>query len=179
MTRGTILHRADPVGPVVAACEIPARPAEDRDAQAAGRIEDVLAKASFVAERRGLVEHAAVDAAAKMLDEPTEDTAIDLADRPLAIDPDRGHFSPLPSPRDSDRELDRRRSGAALRVRVQYVIHQRRRGPSARLDHADRRARERGASHTRLIVLEPGGRADDPSTPMLLRRGRRFTKGGK
>src|SRR6185312_6519267 len=79
---GTRGLRADPVGPVVVADEVAARPAQHAEAQFAEQAEHVLAEAALVRQRRVLRVQAAVDAPAQVLDEAAEHLRIDRAKRP-------------------------------------------------------------------------------------------------
>ena len=89
---GAILHRADAVLPVVARDEIAAGIAHDRRRELAHEREHVPAEALLVGLRvAGLVD-AAIDAAAEMLDEGSEQPRIRRADDGIAVQPDF-HFS--------------------------------------------------------------------------------------
>ena len=55
------------------------------------RLQHVAAEAALVGERRALVEDAAVDAAAEVLDEVAEDPAVDATDLAVEVDRDPGH----------------------------------------------------------------------------------------
>ncbi|PYM27074.1 MAG: hypothetical protein DMD80_16620 [Candidatus Rokuibacteriota bacterium] len=87
----SLVSRPDAVEPVVAAHEVAAGPAEDRDAQGSRGIEHVAPEAAGVGERGTLVVHAAVDAAPQVLDELAEDPAVDGAQAPREIDRDASH----------------------------------------------------------------------------------------
>jgi hypothetical protein len=80
---------------MVAADEIAAGPAQDGYAQRPHRVEHVAPEPSLVAERRSLLEDAAVDAAADVLDEVSKDPPVHRADRPIQVDSNRGHGSAL------------------------------------------------------------------------------------
>src|SRR5262249_54028080 len=88
---GAIGRRADAVEPVVPADEVAAGPPEHRHAKGAHRLQDVLAEAARVAERRALLEDPAVDAAAEMLDEVAVDPPVHGADPPREVDADSSH----------------------------------------------------------------------------------------
>ena len=81
-----VAGRADAVGPVVPAHEVAARPAEHRHAERADRLQHVPPEAARIAERRALLEDAAVDAAAEVLDEVAEDPPIHGADPAGEVD---------------------------------------------------------------------------------------------
>src|SRR5215475_1210215 len=85
------VHGAHAVEPVIAAHEVAARPAQHGHAQGPHGLQHVLAESALVAERRPFLEDAAVDAAAEVLDEVSEDPPVDLPDLPLEIDLDLGH----------------------------------------------------------------------------------------
>src|SRR5215210_2267206 len=85
-----LLARTDPVGPVVAADEVPTGPAQDWYPQVFRCFENVAPVASFVAQGRAFVEDATVDAAAKVLDKSPEYPSVQLADPSVRIDLDPG-----------------------------------------------------------------------------------------
>src|SRR5262249_2888341 len=87
----TVGHRPHAVQPVVAADEVAAPPSQDRDARRANSLQHVESEAAGVAQRRALLEDAAVDAAAEVLDEVAEDAAVDGAEPAGGIDHDTGH----------------------------------------------------------------------------------------
>jgi hypothetical protein len=82
----TLLARSYPVGPVVAADEVPTGPAQDRYPQVFRGFENVTPVASFVAQGRVLVEDAAVDTTDKVLDEPPEDSSVQPADPTVEVE---------------------------------------------------------------------------------------------
>jgi hypothetical protein len=86
-----LVARPHAVDPVVAADEVATRPAQQRHAQSLGRVEHVAPESVLVGLRRVLVEHAAVNASAEMLDEAPEDTRVDAADHAVLVDLDAGH----------------------------------------------------------------------------------------
>src|SRR4029453_13882438 len=90
-----IRGRPPPVEPVIAADEVAAGPAQDGDAQRPHRIQHVAPEPSLVAERRALLEDAAVDAAADMVEEVSKDSPVHRADLPIQVDSNRGHASAL------------------------------------------------------------------------------------
>ena len=93
---GPLIRRADPVGPVVPGDEVPAWPADMPQAQVADRPEHVGAESPRVRQGRPLLEHAAVDAPAEVLDEAAEDPLVHRADRPVCPYFDTSHrFAPL------------------------------------------------------------------------------------
>src|SRR6476469_8971658 len=84
--------RPDPVGPVVVADEVPARPAQHAEAQLAEQAEHVLAEAAVVGQRRAFLVKTAVDAAAQVLDEPAEHLAVQPSGGPSGVDGDPGQW---------------------------------------------------------------------------------------
>ena len=84
--RRPLVARADAVPPVVIGREIAAGPAQQRNIQLLGRVQDIPAKAVGVGEGRFLLEDAAIDAAPQVLDEIAVDLRIDIADDALGID---------------------------------------------------------------------------------------------
>src|SRR6185369_7816664 len=85
---GTILDRADAVLPVVPGDEIAARVAHDRRRELTHQREHVFAKASPVRLRvTGFVD-AAIDAAAEMLDEGSEQPRVRRTDHGVAVQRD-------------------------------------------------------------------------------------------
>ena len=90
-----VRERPHPVEPVVAADEVAAGPAQDGYAQRPHRVEHVAPEPSLVAEGRALLEDAAVDAAADVLDEVSKDSPVHRADLPIQVDSNRGHGSAL------------------------------------------------------------------------------------
>src|SRR5215831_18690435 len=91
LRRGPLIDGADAIPPVIAADEVATRPSEDGHAERTDGVEHVLPEAARVAERRALVEDAAVDTTAEVLDEVTEDATVDVADAPMQIDADARH----------------------------------------------------------------------------------------
>src|SRR5215208_1228741 len=91
----TLLARTDPVGPVVSADEVPTGPAQDRYPQVFRCFENVVPVASFVAQRRILVEDATVDTATQVLDKAAENLAVQPADPAVEVELDLGHPSLL------------------------------------------------------------------------------------
>src|SRR3989475_9901485 len=87
----SLVSGPDAVEPVVAAHEVAAGPAEDRDAQGSRGVEHVAPEAAGVGERGTLVVDAAVDAPPQVLDELAEDPAVDGAEAPREIDRDASH----------------------------------------------------------------------------------------
>src|SRR5262249_24527026 len=83
----------DPVGPVVVADEVAARPAQHPHPQLPQQPEHVAAEPPRVGQRRALLVDPAVDAAAEVLDEATEHVAVQRADGPGGIYRDSGHTS--------------------------------------------------------------------------------------
>ena len=65
---------------MVAADEVAAGPAQNRDAQVARRLQDIRAKPVLVAQRGAFLVRATIDAAAEMLDEAAVDFAVDATD---------------------------------------------------------------------------------------------------
>src|SRR5262249_3577841 len=88
---GSLILRPHAVHPVIAAHEVAAGPAQERDAQRPHRLQHVLAKAPGVAQRGAFLVEAAVDAASEMLDEVAEDATVHRADASREIDPDAVH----------------------------------------------------------------------------------------
>ncbi len=86
-----IVDRSHAIPPVVSADEIAAGPSQDGYAQRSYRIEHITPEPSLVTERRPLIENAAVDAAADMLDEVPKDPPVHRPDLPMQVDPYRGH----------------------------------------------------------------------------------------
>jgi hypothetical protein len=77
---------------VIAADEVAARPAQDREPQRPRRRHDVAPEATLVGEARILLVDAAVDAAPEVLDELAEDAPVHRAEASPRVDPDaRGH----------------------------------------------------------------------------------------
>ena len=90
-----LLFRSDAIGPVVAADEVAAGPAQDRHPQVAGGLQDILAEPVLVAQRRTFLIDAAVDTASQVLDEVAIDVAVHLADAAVEVDLDGRHVSPV------------------------------------------------------------------------------------
>ena len=82
----------DPVGPVVVADEVPARPAQHAEPQLAEQAEHVLAEAAVVGQRRALLVQPAVDAPSEVLDEPAEHLPVEPPDGPGRINGDPGQW---------------------------------------------------------------------------------------
>src|SRR6476469_9578825 len=82
----------DPVGPVVVADEVPARPAQHPEPQLAEQAEHVLAEAAVVGQRRAPVVQPAVDAPSEVLDEPAEHLPVEPPDGPGRINGDPGQW---------------------------------------------------------------------------------------
>src|SRR3977135_1078335 len=80
-----VFLRPDAVGPVVATDEVAAWPAQDGHAQITRGLQDGRAETVRVAEWRTLGVHAAIDAAAEMLDEGAVDLAIPATDGAIEI----------------------------------------------------------------------------------------------
>ncbi len=78
----------DPVLPIVAGDEIPARIADDRGPELAHQRQHVAPEAALVRRRVARLIDPAIDAAAEMLDEGAEETRIGLADREIPIQDD-------------------------------------------------------------------------------------------
>src|SRR3954451_15852336 len=89
-SRGTLVARSDAVHPVIVRREIPAWPSHLCHVELLRAFEDVAAEAVAVGKRRFLVEDAAVDAAAQVLDEISVDQRVDVADDALGVDLDTG-----------------------------------------------------------------------------------------
>ena len=85
-TRGPLVARPDAIRPVVARREIPARPAQDRNAQRLHHIENVLAESVCVRQRAAFFENTAVNAPSQVLREIAEDVRVHLADYAIGID---------------------------------------------------------------------------------------------
>src|SRR5947209_699546 len=85
----------DTVEPVIAADEVAPRPAQHGYAERADRLQDIEPVAARVAQGGALLEDSAVDAAAEMLDEVSEDAPIHAADAAIQVDADPGHGAPL------------------------------------------------------------------------------------
>src|SRR5205807_1994204 len=64
-----LVLRPDSVRPVVAADEVAAGPAQNRNAQVTRRVQDVFAEPVLVAQPRTFFVHTTIDAASEMLDE--------------------------------------------------------------------------------------------------------------
>ena len=88
-------RRPHPVEPMVSADEVPARPPEHGDPKRADRVQHVAPEPARVAQGRALVEDAAVDAAAEVLDEVAEDPPVHGADPAGEVDRDPGHGAPF------------------------------------------------------------------------------------
>ncbi len=86
-----IIERPHTVEPVVSADEVAAGPSQDGYAQRSYHVEHVTPESALVTERRSLIENAAIDAAADMLDEVPKDPPVHRPDLPLQVDPNRGH----------------------------------------------------------------------------------------
>jgi hypothetical protein len=76
---------------VVVAHEVAPRPAQDAEPEIAQKAEYVATKAVGVAESRALLKDPSVNAAAEMLDEPSEDVAIEDAKLATGIYCETGH----------------------------------------------------------------------------------------
>ncbi len=85
-TGGTLVARADSIGPVVAGGEVPARPPKDGNAEGLHRLDHVLPIAVGVGKRATLLEDAAINTAAQVLGEVAEDVWVHLADHAVGID---------------------------------------------------------------------------------------------
>src|SRR5262249_20823103 len=86
--RRTLILRPYAVLPVVARDEIPARIAQDRDVQPFDRLQHVQPNAFLVRERTAFFVNAAVDHAAQVLCEVTEQMRIHFADGAIDVDLD-------------------------------------------------------------------------------------------
>ena len=84
--RRSLVARPDAVLPVVSGGEVAPWPAQERDAEAARGVHDVLAEAVGVGERALLLEHPAVHAPSELLDEVAEHVRVHLADHALGIE---------------------------------------------------------------------------------------------
>src|SRR5215204_1337192 len=137
----TLLARTDPVGPVVAAHEVPTGPAQNRYPQVFRGFENVTPVASFVAQGRVLVEDAAVDTTTKVLDEPPEDPSVQPADPTVEVELNPCHPSLLSESRFArnsclctarDGPAAERVSAGSSGLRARALgIHLRRRGSAA------------------------------------------------
>src|SRR5712691_786288 len=83
------------VEPVIAADEVAPGPAEHGHPEGTDRLQHVAAVAALVAQGRSLLEDAAVDAAAEMLDEVSKDAAVHAAHATIQVDADPRHDPPL------------------------------------------------------------------------------------
>ena len=91
----SLRRRPHPVAPMVSTHEVPARQPEHGDPKRADRVQHGAPEPARVAQRGALVEHAAVDAAAEVLDEVAEDPRIHGADPAGKVDRDPGHGAPF------------------------------------------------------------------------------------
>ncbi len=83
-----LLARSDAILPVVTGQEVASRVANERGAQLAGQREHITAKTLSVRCWMSGLEDAAVDAAAHVLDERSEDASVERRYREVAIDDD-------------------------------------------------------------------------------------------
>src|SRR5262249_48130416 len=85
-SRRTFVTRPDPIHPMVIGREVSAWPSQKRDVQFPDRLQNVLTETLGAGERRTLVEDAAIDTAAQVLDKVAIDLGIDIADCALSVD---------------------------------------------------------------------------------------------
>ena len=81
----------DAVGPKIVADEVAPGPTQDAQAQRAEQIQDIGAKTPTVAQRRAFLEQPTVDTTAQVLDETSENVAVELAQATTPIDRDSAH----------------------------------------------------------------------------------------
>ena len=91
------LGRADPVLPVVAGDEVPARVAHHGHVEPAQGLEDVRAPASVVRVRAAGLVDPLVDRAAHVLEKAPEDPGVDLRDLEARVEPKRRRLHVQPS----------------------------------------------------------------------------------
>src|SRR5918995_234929 len=91
----TLLARTDPVGPVASADEVPTGPAQDRYPQVSCGLENVAPVASFITQRRVLVEDTTVDTATQVFDKSPEDSSVQPSGLTVEVELDPGQSSLL------------------------------------------------------------------------------------